>query len=120
MAPTTSRFGSARNDLPLVWVIASSWLTAWAMLTAAAWVAGGRPTANPVTFVEPAHIAARMHGHALSELWRLVGGVGRVKPVLFWTMLLVFVCVVAAAGAVVARRYGHRLENAGVESRGRG
>ena len=120
MAPTPSRFGSARNDLRLVLVLASSWLTVWAMLTAAVWVAGGGPTANPVTFVEPAYIAARMHGHAPTELWRLVGGVGRVKPVLFWAMLLVFVCAVAAAGAVVVRRYGHRLGNTGVESRGRG
>jgi len=107
MAPSPARLGSGRNELRLVSLLAGAWLIPWAVLTAATRMAGGIPTASPFTFVEPSHIAARMRGHSAFELWYLVGGLGRVAPLVFWVVLVLLLCGAVAAGALVNTRYPH-------------
>src|SRR5438105_13359122 len=91
---------SARNDLALISLLTGCWLLPWAILTTATWAAGGRPTVNPVAFVEPDKIAARVNEHRPFEVWHLVGGFGPAKPFVFWTCVCLL-CAMALFTAVV-------------------
>ena len=95
-APAPAGALHAGREARLSLLIATAWLLPWAVLTAAAQLAGGHPQSSPVDFVNPARVAERMRTGAAQHPWRLVDALGTVNAALFWLVL------VALAGSVAA------------------
>ena len=95
----------ARSEARVLGVLLCAWLVPWALLSVAAWVAGGRPSASPWTFVNPARIAAhyRADGDAV-VLWHLVETRREPNQQCFWAMLALTLIAPAAAAGLHALR----------------
>jgi hypothetical protein len=104
---SATRHWSAGNDLLLLLLLTGSWLFPWAVLTAAAWAAGGRPTVNPIAFVEPGQIVARLGAQRPFALWHLVGGFGPANPFVFWTVLCTLCAMALSSALVITSRLPH-------------
>jgi len=104
-SPANHRPGARAVEAGLIAAILGSWLIAWALLTASAWVAGGHPTASPLSFLDPAAITARVRADRGLVPWHLVAAYGPIIQPVFW---LVLTCgsllnMVGAIGALRGR-----------------
>lgn len=96
---------SSKSDLTLVGLIAGLWFIPWFLLTWAAKLAGGEPTASPASFINPGSIVQRYHGDNNSVvLWHLVDAYGPINTWMFWGVL-VLVGAVAVIGGLGATLY---------------
>jgi hypothetical protein len=76
------------REARLLGILGGLWLVPWGILSAAAWIAGGQPTASPLDFINPDHIAKQLQadGHTVIP-WHLVGALG---PIRLWLFGLAF------------------------------
>jgi len=86
------------RELGCLAALLASWLVPWLMLTGAAAIAGGHPSASPLTVVTPAFLGRLLAHWQVGAWWLLVGPSRAVAPVIFWASLVVEGAVVAAAG----------------------
>ena len=91
------------RDLGTSAVLISLWIVPWLLLTAATWIAGGRPSASPISFLNPAQIIRRLEsGGGAFDWWVLVAPKSNVITWRFWGSLAV-IAITASAGVVGAR-----------------
>lgn len=99
MATVAPHQGSRKNDLILLGAVVALWLVPWLLLTMAAKIAGGVPTASPIDFINPSRIANTYKADGNSIVWwHLVGAHGPIAVWLFWASLVVLVSAAVAAG----------------------
>jgi type IV secretion system protein VirD4 len=82
----------------------AAWLASWAWLYTAAWVAGGHPSVDPVHYVDPGRVVARLHRGTGISPWDLVEAGPRTQPIVFWVALAVL-AVASVSGVAVAARW---------------
>ncbi|MBV8300735.1 MAG: type IV secretory system conjugative DNA transfer family protein [Candidatus Dormibacteraeota bacterium] len=78
--------------------LGAAWLGSWFVLTLATTVAGGRPSADPLAFIDPAALLRRLPAVHAAAWWVLVAPRRRVNAASFWTCLV----TVTVAGAALA------------------
>ena len=104
MASSASHsLGARAAEARLIGGILGFWLVGWTLLTASAWVAGGRPTASPVALVDPATIAAHVRGDHGVVAWHLVAAYGPIVQPVFW-LVLGIANVLTLSGVIVTVR----------------
>ncbi len=97
------------RDLGTSAVLISLWIVPWLLLTAATWIAGGRPSASPISFLNPAAIIRRLEsGGGAFDWWVLVAPKSTVVAWRFWGSLAV-IAITASAGVVGARVQAQQL-----------
>ena len=91
------------RDLGTSAVLISLWIVPWLLLTAATWIAGGRPSASPISFLNPAQIIRRLESGRRSL--RLVGSGCTEAQRHHLEVLgsLAVIAITASAGVVGAR-----------------
>jgi type IV secretion system protein VirD4 len=83
------------RDLCFAASIVALWLGAWLLLTISTWVAGGRPSASALRFIDPNRIVRRLGSEGVAvRWWVLVDPTSTVSVWKFWSSL----AVAAAAG----------------------
>jgi type IV secretion system protein VirD4 len=79
------------------------WIAPWSVITAATWVAGGRPTISPVAFINPGDLVRRLtSAHGPLDLWVLVAPASGITVWKFWATLALIPCG-GAAGFMAIR-----------------
>jgi type IV secretion system protein VirD4 len=79
------------------------WIAPWLVITAATWVAGGRPSISPVAFVNPGGVMRRLSsGRGPFDWWVLVAPTSSVLAWKFWASIALM--LLAGAAAVIALR----------------
>jgi type IV secretion system protein VirD4 len=97
------------RDLRAGGVLIAAWIVPWLALTAATWIAGGRPTASPVAFINPGGIIRRIgSGGGPFEWWVLVAPTSTITAWRFWASLVLIVGAVTA-GVARSRRQVARM-----------
>lgn len=76
-----------RRELLLILLAAGLWMASWGWLTLAAWLAGGHPSVNPISFVDPARIIALWRAGRRFGAWDLVGAGPHTQPAVFFLVL---------------------------------
>jgi|HubBroStandDraft_6_1064221.scaffolds.fasta_scaffold00093_18 type IV secretion system protein VirD4 len=109
MAAVPRHRTQAWRDIGTSAVLISLWIIPWLLLTAATWIAGGRPSASPISFLNPTDIIRRLEsaGGAF-DWWILVAPKSTVIAWRFWASLAVM-AITASAGGVGARVQAHRV-----------
>src|SRR5579863_9544355 len=91
------------HDFGTTVVLIALWIVPWLVITAATWVAGGRPSTSPPSFINPGSIVRRvLSGHGPFDWWVLVAPSAHVVVWRFWTALVVI--VIAGTGGFMAVR----------------
>jgi type IV secretion system protein VirD4 len=87
------------RDLRVAGAFIASWLCPWAILTVATWIAGGRPSASPVEFLDPVRIVHRLAASGGAERWWVfVDPTSPVSAWRFWAGAALTVVIMLAAG----------------------
>lgn len=107
MQQSKPHVGNAKQDLLIVVGIGAIWLGAWLILTIAAALSFGHPTASPTQFVTPAYVIKNYTQDHGIVWWHLVGAYGKANPVIFWVVLLI------EAGALSVIPFAIRMQRSG-------
>ena len=96
--------GSAKGELVLMLLLLALWLIPWCLLTLAAKIAGGSPTASPVDMVTPAKLTTMYHNDGNHLVWwHLVGAYGKdFHPFIFWGFFVVLILAIVGGGVGMA------------------
>jgi type IV secretion system protein VirD4 len=115
MAAASPVRSQAWRDLRVATALVAFFLCPWALLTAATWIAGGRPSASPFSFVDPTSVIRRVEvKNGDISWWELVDPVSRVVIWRFWASFGLILGTVCACAAGIKRaskqqtRPGHR------------
>jgi type IV secretion system protein VirD4 len=99
------------RDIGTSAALVALWIVPWLVLTAATWVAGGRPGTSPLSFVNPSSIARRLSSaHGAFDWWVLVAPASRVLVWKFWATIALIV-VAGMAGYITVGVQLARLPN---------
>lgn len=94
--------GQVKSDARLAGVILGIWLIPWALLTIAAKLAGGKPTASPIDIINPARLMSVYHADGDKVVVpHLVAAYGDTSMWLFWTVLVGVVALFGGGGAML-------------------
>jgi type IV secretion system protein VirD4 len=92
------------RDLATTAALIALWIVPWLVITAATWVAGGRPSTSPLSFINPGSIVRRVSsGHGPFDWWVLVAPASHVLAWRFWTTLALIIA--AGTGGLIVMRF---------------
>jgi type IV secretion system protein VirD4 len=107
MAATPRPRTHSSRDVLASAALVALWIVPWLALTAATWIAGGHPSASPVSFINPEEVIRRL-ASARSEWWLLVAPKSPVVAWQFWASLGLAITAMTA-GAIGARAVSPRM-----------
>ncbi len=99
-APKTSSY---KSDLAVVAVIGVVWLVPWFLITWAAKLAGGGPTASPFGFIS--NIFSYFGGTKHGSMWGVFVGTQHPINMFFFWMFMILIVVIVGGGAFFAAMY---------------
>src|SRR5579863_4487377 len=91
------------HDFGTTVVLIALWIVPWLLISAATWVAGGRPSTSPLSFINPGSMVRRVSsGHGPFDWWVLVAPASHVLAWRFWTTVALILAA-GTGGFVVVR-----------------